>query len=62
MSRQQFGFVVGFLIVALWAVAGFGAVAGAVLAGLAGWLIVRALDGQLDIAGLVDRVGANTRR
>jgi len=62
MSRQQFGFVIGFLIVAVWAVADLAAAAGAVLAGLAGWLVARALDGQLDVAGLVDRVSANTRR
>jgi hypothetical protein len=62
MTRQQFGFLVGFLIVAVWAVADFAAAVGAVLAGLAGWLIARAMDGELDVAGLVDRVSANTRR
>lgn len=61
MSRQQFGFVLGFLIVAVWAVAGFGAAAGAVLAGLAGWVIARVLDGQLDVAGLLDRASSARR-
>lgn len=62
MSRQQFGFVVGFLIAAVWAIAGFGAAAGALLAGLVGWLIVRVLDGDITVAGLADRAAASRRR
>lgn len=59
MSRQQYGFIVGFLIAAVWAVAGFGAAAGAVLAGLVGFVVARVLDGQIDINALSDRFSAN---
>lgn len=55
MSRQQFGFLAGFLVAAVWAIAGFGAAAAATLAGLVGWLAVRVLDGDITVAGLADR-------
>ncbi|MGK5740878.1 hypothetical protein [Micromonospora sp. URMC 103] len=61
MSRQQFGFLAGFLVVAVWAAAGAGAAGLAVLAGLAGWLVVRVLDGDLAVTGLGDRAGARRR-
>ncbi|MBT8225188.1 MAG: hypothetical protein HKP61_08290 [Dactylosporangium sp.] len=62
MSRQQFGYLVGFFAVAVWAVAGFCAAAGAVLAGVVGWLVVRTLDGELDVAAIIDRVSPAGRR
>ncbi|ASW54985.1 hypothetical protein [Plantactinospora sp. KBS50] len=62
MTRQQYGFLIGFLIAALWAIAGFGAAAGAVVAGLAGWLVVRVLEGDVQVAGLFDRTAAQRRR
>ncbi|MFG1841404.1 hypothetical protein ACGFH8_23635 [Micromonospora sp. NPDC049175] len=55
MSRQQFGFLAGFLAVAVWALASIGVAALAVLAGLLGWLVVRVLDGDLTVTGLGDR-------
>lgn len=61
MSRQQFGFLTGFLVAALWALAGFTAAAAAVLAGSLGWLVVRVLDGDVTVAGLADRVPARRR-
>ncbi|MGY0234174.1 hypothetical protein [Longispora urticae] len=61
MSRQQFGFLVGFLTVAVWAVAGFGAAVAAVAVGAAGWFVGRVLDGQVDVADLVDRFGSHTK-
>ncbi|MFC4020104.1 hypothetical protein ACFOW4_19455 [Micromonospora sp. GCM10011542] len=62
MSRPQFGFLVGFLGVALWALAGVGATALAALFGLLGWLIVRVLDGDLTVTGLGDRSESFRRR
>lgn len=62
MTRQQFGFLIGFLVAAVWAFAGFGAAAGALLAGLAGWIAVRILDGDLTVAGLADRSAPTRRR
>ncbi|WBB69007.1 hypothetical protein [Micromonospora sp. WMMD812] len=62
MSRQQFGFLAGFLVVAVWAAAGIGVAALAVLAGLFGWLVVRVLDGDLAVTGLGDRVRPARRR
>ncbi|MFU8871564.1 hypothetical protein [Micromonospora sp. SL4-19] len=62
MTRQQFGFLAGFLLVAVWALGGAGAVTAAALAGLAGWLLVRVLDGDATVAGFADRVGAARRR
>ncbi|MEU7847179.1 hypothetical protein AB0B74_18935 [Micromonospora parva] len=62
MSRQQFGFLAGFLAVAVWALAGAGAAALAVLAGLLGWLVVRVLDGDLAVTGLGDRRAGDRRR
>lgn len=62
MSRQQFAFAIGFAVVAVWAAAGFGAAVAAVLAGVAGFLIARVLDGQVDVGELMDRIGAGSRR
>jgi hypothetical protein len=62
MSRQQFAFAIGFAVVAVWTAAGFGAAVAAVLAGVAGFMIARVLDGQVDVGELMDRIGAGTRR
>ncbi|GAA4440451.1 hypothetical protein [Phytohabitans houttuyneae] len=62
MSRQQFAFAIGFAVVAVWAAAGFGAAVAAVLAGVAGFMIARVLDGQVDVGELMDRIGARSHR
>ncbi len=58
MSRQQFGFLIGFLFAAVWAIVGFGVAAATILAGLVVWVGVRVLDGDLNVAGLADRTAA----
>ncbi|MFX0592445.1 hypothetical protein [Melissospora conviva] len=53
MSRQQFGSLAGFLIVAVWALGGAGVLFSALLAAAAGWLAAGALRR--------DRLGPATR-
>jgi hypothetical protein len=62
MNRPQFGFLVAFLIAAVWAIAGFGFAAAAVVAGLFGWFAVKVLDGEITVAGFTDRAAANSNR
>ncbi|CAM3338398.1 hypothetical protein [Stackebrandtia soli] len=61
MSWQQFGFIVGFAFVALWALAGPGPALGALLLGAIGLYIGRVLDGKVNVAALVDRLGQDDR-
>jgi hypothetical protein len=62
MSWQQFGFLVGFLFVGLWAVAGPGAALGALLLGAVGFFIGRVLDGNVNVGELVDRFTSTNSR
>jgi|GEM_PF-4336967 len=55
MTWQQFGFLAGFLFVALWALAGIGAALGALVVGAVGFYIGRVFDGEVNLGALVDR-------
>lgn len=55
MSWQQFGFVAGFLFVALWSLAGIGAALGALVVGVIGFSIGRVFDGDVNIGELIER-------
>jgi hypothetical protein len=56
MTRAQFGFAVGFAVVAVWATAGFLVMLAAVLAGLAGYALGHVGLRGTDLRALVDRL------
>ncbi len=56
MSRRQFGFIVGFLIVWFWAQQSFLTALAAVIAGLVGYAVARAVEGELDVAEWTERL------
>lgn len=54
MTRRQFGFLIGFLVVWLaWAASWV--VLAAVIAGGIGWLVVSVLEGGVDFDGISER-------
>ncbi|MDA8358301.1 MAG: hypothetical protein M0Z95_18880 [Actinomycetota bacterium] len=60
MSRRQFGYLVGFLLVWLaWAASWV--VVAALAAGVVGYLVVRALESDIDFGELTERFRSDRR-
>jgi hypothetical protein len=59
MNRQQFGFVVGFAIAALWWAAGFLVAIAAVVAGLVGFAVVALVGDRWDTGELMSRLSGS---
>jgi hypothetical protein len=62
MSRRQFGYLIGFLTGWLLWAAGIWVGLGAILLGLIGYGIARALEGDLDLGELTDRLTSSSGR
>jgi hypothetical protein len=56
MSRRQYGFLVGFLVAWAIGLSGWGVALAAVVVGTAGYLVVRFLEGDLDIERVTDQL------
>lgn len=61
MSRQQYAFIVGVILVWMAWVAGW-VVLAAVAAGMIGWGVVRVLEGDIDLGELSARFRATSGR
>jgi hypothetical protein len=61
MSRNQFGFLVGFGCAALWAGAGFLVMVAAVFAGLIGLAVTMVVAGELDTGEWMSRLSTRRR-
>jgi hypothetical protein len=61
VERAQFGFLVGILLVWIWASHGFLTALAAAVAGGVGYVIARVVSGNLDVNALAERVTANRR-
>lgn len=54
MSARQFGFAIGVALAVIWAVLGFLVLVAALFAGIVGYVIASAVDG--DLRGAFDRL------
>jgi len=61
VTKTQFGFVVGFAFVALWAGAGFLAALAAVVVGLLGVGVVTLLEGRWSADEMISRISGQRR-